>query len=30
MGGRVGIITAGTADIPIAEEARVVAEEMGL
>ncbi|MEA1944217.1 MAG: nickel pincer cofactor biosynthesis protein LarB [Euryarchaeota archaeon] len=28
-GGRVGIITAGTADIPVAEEARVVAEEMG-
>jgi len=28
-GGRVGIITAGTADIPIAEEARLIAEEMG-
>lgn len=28
-GGRVGLITAGTADIPIAEEARIVAEEMG-
>ena len=28
-GGRVGIITAGTADIPVAEEARVAAEEMG-
>ncbi|NOQ32911.1 MAG: nickel pincer cofactor biosynthesis protein LarB [Methanosarcinales archaeon] len=28
-GGRVGIITAGTADIPVAEEARVTAEEMG-
>ncbi|MFQ5762425.1 MAG: nickel pincer cofactor biosynthesis protein LarB, partial [Candidatus Bathyarchaeia archaeon] len=28
-GGRVGILTAGTADIPVAEEARVVAEEMG-
>ncbi len=28
-GGCVGIITAGTADIPIAEEARLVAEEMG-
>jgi len=28
-GGVVGILTAGTADIPVAEEARVVAEEMG-
>lgn len=28
-GGKVGILTAGTADVPIAEEARVVAEEMG-
>ncbi len=28
-GGRVGIVTAGTADIPVAEEARIVAEEMG-
>jgi len=28
-GGQVGIISAGTADIPIAEEARVIAEEMG-
>ncbi|MEA1895912.1 MAG: nickel pincer cofactor biosynthesis protein LarB [Euryarchaeota archaeon] len=28
-GGRVGIITAGTADIPVAEEARVAAEVMG-
>jgi len=28
-GGRVGIITAGTSDIPVAEEARVTAEEMG-
>lgn len=28
-GGCVGVITAGTADIPIAEEARLVAEEMG-
>lgn len=28
-GGRVGILTAGTHDIPVAEEARVVAEEMG-
>jgi NCAIR mutase (PurE)-related protein len=27
--GRVGILAAGTADIPIAEEARIVAEEMG-
>ena len=27
--GWVGILTAGTADIPVAEEARVVAEEMG-
>jgi hypothetical protein len=27
--GKVGILTAGTSDIPIAEEARVVAEEMG-
>ena len=27
--GRVGIITAGTSDIPVAEEARVVAQEMG-
>lgn len=27
--GKVGIISAGTADIPVAEEARVVAEEMG-
>jgi NCAIR mutase (PurE)-related protein len=27
--GMVGILTAGTADIPVAEEARVVAEEMG-
>lgn len=27
--GRVGILAAGTADIPVAEEARVVAEEMG-
>lgn len=29
MGGKVGILTAGTSDIPVAEEARVVAEEMG-
>ncbi len=28
-GGRVGILTAGTSDIPIAEEAEVVAREMG-
>ncbi len=28
-GGRIGIITAGTADIPVAEEAQVAAEEMG-
>jgi len=28
-GGKIGILTAGTADIPVAEEARVVAEEMG-
>ena len=28
-GGRVGIISAGTADIPVAEEAAVIAEEMG-
>lgn len=28
-GGRVGILTAGTSDIPIAEEARIIAEEMG-
>jgi NCAIR mutase (PurE)-related protein len=28
-GGRVGIISAGTSDIPVAEEARVIAEEMG-
>jgi len=28
-GGKVGIITAGTADIPVAEEAKVVLEEMG-
>jgi NCAIR mutase (PurE)-related protein len=28
-GGRVGVLSAGTADIPVAEEARVVAEEMG-
>jgi pyridinium-3,5-biscarboxylic acid mononucleotide synthase len=28
-GGRVGLLTAGTADIPIAEEAKVIVEEMG-
>ena len=28
-GGRVGILTAGTSDIPVAEEAEVVAREMG-
>ena len=28
-GGKVGIISAGTADIPVAEEAAVIAEEMG-
>jgi NCAIR mutase (PurE)-related protein len=28
-GGRVGLITAGTADIPVAEEARLIAEAMG-
>ncbi len=28
-GGRVGVLTAGTSDIPIAEEAQVVAQEMG-
>jgi NCAIR mutase (PurE)-related protein len=28
-GGRLGIITAGTSDLPVAEQARVVAEEMG-
>jgi pyridinium-3,5-biscarboxylic acid mononucleotide synthase len=28
-GGKVGILTAGTSDIPIAEEAKVIAEEMG-
>ena len=27
--GRVGILTAGTSDIPVAEEAKVIAEEMG-
>ena len=28
-GGRVGVITAGTSDVPVAEEARIVAAEMG-
>ncbi|MFB0568448.1 MAG: nickel pincer cofactor biosynthesis protein LarB [Nitrososphaeria archaeon] len=28
-GGKIGIMTAGTSDIPVAEEAKVVAEEMG-
>lgn len=28
-GGHVGILTAGTGDVPVAEEARLVAEEMG-
>ncbi len=28
-GGRVGVLTAGTSDIPIAEEVKVVAEELG-
>ena len=28
-GGRVGILTAGTSDIPVAEEAQVIAREMG-
>ncbi|MFC1910232.1 nickel pincer cofactor biosynthesis protein LarB [Chloroflexota bacterium] len=28
-GGKVGILTAGTSDIPLAEEAKIVAEEMG-
>ncbi len=28
-GGKIGILTAGTCDIPIAEEAKVIAEEMG-
>ncbi len=29
LGGRVGVLSAGTADIPVAEEARITAEEMG-
>lgn len=28
-GGKVGVISAGTADIPVAEEAKVIAEQMG-
>src|SRR5579863_5973090 len=28
-GGRIGVLSAGTSDVPIAEEARLVAEEMG-
>jgi len=28
-GGKIGILTAGTSDIPVAEEAKVIAEEMG-
>jgi len=28
-GGRIGILTAGTSDIPVAEEVKVIAEEMG-
>ena len=28
-GGRVGLLTAGTSDIPVAEDAKVIAEEMG-
>jgi NCAIR mutase (PurE)-related protein len=28
-GGKVGVLTAGTSDIPVAEEARLMAEEMG-
>ena len=28
-GGRIAVLTAGTSDIPVAEEARLVAEEMG-
>lgn len=29
VGGRIGILTAGTSDIGVAEEARIVAQEMG-
>jgi hypothetical protein len=28
-GGRIGLLTAGTSDIPVAEEAKVIAQEMG-
>jgi len=28
-GGKIGILTAGTSDIPVAEEAKIIAEEMG-
>jgi len=28
-GGKVGLLTAGTSDIPVAEEARIIADEMG-
>jgi hypothetical protein len=28
-GGKIGIMTAGTSDIPVAEEAKIIAEEMG-
>jgi NCAIR mutase (PurE)-related protein len=28
-GGKIGLLTAGTSDIPVAEEAKVIAEEMG-
>ena len=28
-GGRIGLLTAGTSDIPVAEEARIIADEMG-
>lgn len=28
-GGRIGLITAGTSDIPVAEEAKIISEEMG-
>lgn len=28
-GGKVGILTAGTSDVPVAEEAKIIAEEMG-
>ncbi len=29
VGGKIGLLTAGTSDIPVAEEAKVIAEEMG-